>query len=120
MYREGRTIEVMVGIYCRHHHQSQVADCDTCAPVQQYALDRLYHCPFQEGKTTCKSCPVHCYKPSMKDDVRQVMRYAGPRMMLRHPLLTMYHFIDARRKEPLTPLKATDHEDCPGPLSSDT
>lgn len=116
MYREGVTIRAMVALYCKNHHGLKVTDCETCGELQSYAIERLERCPFQEAKTTCKNCPVHCYKPSMKEDVRQVMRYSGPRMMLRHPLLTVYHFIDDRRKEPLISLKDKDlEENCPGP-----
>ena len=101
MQREAKTIRAMVGIYCKHHHGRRVFDCSECLELQNYALERLHYCPFQERKTSCKNCPVHCYKPGMKEDVKQVMRYAGPRMILRHPVLTVFHFIDDRRKEPL-------------------
>jgi hypothetical protein len=71
-------------------------------------MERLRRCPFQEGKTTCAKCPIHCYKPTMRERVRVVMRYAGPRMMLRHPSLAMWHLFDGRRKEPLKPAKRED------------
>ncbi len=121
MEREAATIKVMVGIYCNHHHSRKVAECQECSEIQNYALERLYYCPYQEGKTSCKNCPIHCYKPSMKDEVKKVMRFAGPRMVLRHPILTVFHFIDDRRKEPLTVSQkkkkgAEDNcEVCPGP-----
>ena len=100
MQREAKTIQVMVGIYCRYNHKLNVSDCSECNEIQNYALDRLNYCPYQEGKTSCKNCPIHCYKPSMKKDVKRVMRFSGPRMALRHPLLTLFHFIDDRRREP--------------------
>ncbi|MCF7823465.1 MAG: nitrous oxide-stimulated promoter family protein [Candidatus Marinimicrobia bacterium] len=100
MQREANTIRAMVRIYCQHHHEGKTENCPECSQIQNYALDRLYYCPFQEGKTSCKNCPVHCYKPSMKDDIKRVMRYSGPRMALRHPMLTIFHFIDERRREP--------------------
>lgn len=120
MGREAKTIKAMVSIYCKHHHSLKVSDCATCSEIQQYALDRLYHCPFQEGKTSCKKCPIHCYKPDMKEEVRKVMRYSGPRMMLRHPLLTIFHLIDDRQEEPFQPETrskevAQETEVCPGP-----
>ena len=66
-----------------------------------YAGVRLEKCPFQEHKTTCAKCPVHCYKPARRAQIRAVMRYAGPRMMLRHPRLAFYHLvIDGRREKP--------------------
>ncbi|MEA3286545.1 MAG: nitrous oxide-stimulated promoter family protein [Candidatus Marinimicrobia bacterium] len=125
MNREAETIKVMVGIYCGHHHQLKVSDCETCSVIQNYALDRLHFCPYQEGKTSCKNCPIHCYKPAMKDEVKKVMRFAGPRMALRHPILTIFHFIDDRRKEPVVAPKKSrtigvdeDCDVCPGPLNS--
>jgi hypothetical protein len=30
----------------------------------------------------------------MREQVRQVMRYAGPRMMFLHPVLTLLHYLD--------------------------
>ncbi len=124
MQREAATIKVMVGIYCKHHHQLNVADCPECSEIQNYALDRLHYCPYQEGKTSCKKCPLHCYKPNMKDEVKRIMRFSGPRMALRHPILTIFHFIDDRRKEPVPvtnksrPNTADNSNDCPGPTSS--
>ena len=64
-----------------------------------YANKRLEKCPFQEGKTTCGKCLIHCYKPAMKEKIRVVMQYAGPRMISRHPILALFHFIDGFRKE---------------------
>lgn len=121
MGREAKTIKAMVKIYCKHHHDLKVMDCRECLEIQNYALDRLYHCPFQEGKTSCKKCPIHCYKPDMKETVRKVMRYSGPRMLLRHPVLTIYHFIDNRQEEP-GPMISKRRPDlqvedvCPGPV----
>jgi len=123
MGREAKTIKAMVKLYCKHHHDLNVDDCGECSVIQAYALDRLYHCPFQEGKTSCKKCPIHCYKPDMKEEVRKVMRYSGPRMMLRHPLLTIFHLIDDRQEEPVRPESIgqdtkTSKTECPGPASS--
>jgi hypothetical protein len=64
-------------------------------------MERLDTCPFQAGKTTCAKCPIHCYKPDMREQVRTVMRYAGPRMLLRHPILALWHLVDGVRKEPV-------------------
>jgi hypothetical protein len=103
MAREQRTIEAMVRLYCRDRHGAGGSACRECAKLLEYALQRLERCPFQEGKTICAKCPVHCYKPAMRERVREVMRYSGPRMLRRHPVLALYHLVDARRKEPLRP-----------------
>jgi hypothetical protein len=39
--------------------------------------------------------------PLMRDDIRAVMRYAGPRMLLHHPILAVQHLIDGWRKHPV-------------------
>ena len=103
--RERKTIEAMIRIYCRGEHGTQDALCSECSELLVYADQRLDKCPFQEDKTTCANCSVHCYKPVMREQVRVVMRYAGPRMLRRHPILTLFHFIDGFRKEPTRPLR---------------
>ena len=99
MDREARTIDVMVSVFCRAHHNR--ISCLECDELTKYALERLRQCPFQEGKTICAKCPVHCYQPAMREKVRKVMRYAGPRMTYRHPVLALFHMIDRRRLEPV-------------------
>lgn len=88
----------MIILYCRNNHKKDQL-CIECRELRDYALNRLDRCPFQEGKTTCAKCPVHCYKPDMRERVRAVMRYSGPRMLWRHPVLAVFHLIDGRRKE---------------------
>jgi predicted amidophosphoribosyltransferase len=103
MARESRTVEAMVTIYCRGHHGTRRALCLDCRELLDYARERLDKCPFQEGKTTCANCPVHCYRPAEREKIRAVMRYAGPRMPFRHPILTLFHFFDGLRKQPIWP-----------------
>jgi predicted amidophosphoribosyltransferase len=100
MAREQRTVEVMIRLYCRDHHGPARELCDDCRALREYTRERLGKCPFQEGKTTCARCPVHCYRPQMREAVRAVMRYAGPRMLARHPVLALRHLLDGRRREP--------------------
>ena len=33
----------------------------------------------------------------MREEVREVMRHSGPRMLRRHPLLAVAHLLDGRR-----------------------
>ena len=101
MKREKRTIEAMVRLYCRDHHQTSADLCPECQQLLDYALARLRKCPFQENKTTCAKCPIHCYNPAMRQKVKAVMRYAGPRMLYRHPILAVMHLLDGRRKQPV-------------------
>ena len=103
MKRESKTIQAMIRLYCRDHHGSGNALCPECKELRDYALIRLDRCPFREKKPTCAKCPVHCYKPDMREKVRTVMRYAGPRMLRRHPILAVLHLIDGYRKTPDSP-----------------
>jgi hypothetical protein len=100
MKREARTIETMIQIYCHDRHSREEQLCPDCADLLEYALARLEKCPFQENKCTCAKCPIHCYKPNMREKVRDVMRYAGPRMLRRHPILALRHLMDGRREAP--------------------
>ncbi len=84
----------MIGIYCQEHHGTHDGLCETCQDLHTYAMQRIDKCPFGVDKPTCAKCPIHCYKPEMRERVRQVMRYAGPRMLLRHPILTVGHYWD--------------------------
>ncbi len=96
--REKKTVQAMVEIYCRDHHSSEKELCSECRDLLNYAGLRLDKCPFQEKKTTCANCPVHCYQPAMKERIKDVMRYSGPRMMYRHPILAVFHLMDGRKK----------------------
>lgn len=102
MQREARTVSAMIGIACPILHGTPAGMvCAECAELLAYSLLRLQKCPFQEGKTSCGNCRVHCYKPAMRERARLVMRTAGPRMPARHPLLALRHFFDGWRKEPI-------------------
>lgn len=107
--REKKTVKAMIHIYCRRHHETHRVLCDECAELLVYAHERLDRCPFQEGKTTCAKCPIHCYRPAMREQIRKVMRFAGPRMLWRHPVLALYHLIDGRRDEPHRPGEPPSH-----------
>lgn len=84
---EKKTVQAMIRIYCRDH--KHVQPCASCQALEEYALKRLDRCPFGEEKPACKDCTVHCYKPAMREDIRKVMRYAGPRMLWHHPWLSI-------------------------------
>jgi hypothetical protein len=92
--RERYTILVMIEIFCRGNHHTSDAVCVECQQLYGYAMQRVDKCPYQDDKPTCAKCPIHCYKPEMREQIRQVMRYAGPRMLLFHPLLTVRHYMD--------------------------
>lgn len=90
--REKDMLPEMVRIYCHgNHHTKKGALCPDCQALCDYALARLDHCKFGNDKTFCSQCPVHCYKKDMREKIRDVMRYSGPRIMLYHPLVGSLH-----------------------------
>lgn len=97
--RETKTIHKMIAIYCRDHHEVNTL-CADCSQLLDYAEKRTKACPYGKDKPTCADCPIHCYKPEMRQRIREVMRYAGPRMICRHPLLAVGHLLDKRLKKP--------------------
>ena len=96
--RELLTMSKMVSIYCRAHHATSGTPCSDCERFLDYAEVRLDKCPYGEDKPTCANCPIHCYKPEQRELARQIMRFSGPRMLLHHPILTIAHYIDGRRR----------------------
>ncbi len=101
MQREADTVAVMIRKYCRINHGGGKDLCADCTELLNYAERSLANCPFQDGKTTCGNCKVHCYKPSMREKIREVMRTIGPRMILTNPIMALRHVVDGLRKEPV-------------------
>lgn len=100
--REFKMIAAMLRMYCRGHHAPKHASlCRECIELHDYARRRLERCVFGDAKPTCANCTVHCYKVSMRERVRQVMRWAGPRMLWRHPVLAVRHMLDGRLPAPV-------------------
>lgn len=116
--RELNTIRAMLRIYCRDHHGSadrnEAQLCGECAELFDYARKRLAGCPYGPEKPTCANCQIHCYGPQQREATRVMMRYAGPRMMWRHPLLAIAHLLDGKRPAPPKPRAAAR-----GPASTD-
>ncbi|HLZ54634.1 MAG TPA: nitrous oxide-stimulated promoter family protein, partial [Verrucomicrobiae bacterium] len=74
--------------------------CPECQQLHDYAAVRLERCRFGVEKPTCAQCPVHCYQKARREQVKVVMRYAGPRMLWQHPVLSLIHWLDGYRKAP--------------------
>lgn len=98
--REKACIEKMITLYCTAKHGTDKILCDDCQALSSYAAQRLTHCKFGERKPVCAKCPIHCYRPSERIKIIDVMRYSGPRMLFRHPKMAVLHLIDTFRKPP--------------------
>lgn len=97
--REKKLVSQMVRLYCRKKHKTKNGLCPECRELDEYAKLRSDKCPFMETKTFCSNCRVHCYKPEMRDKIRDVMRFSGPRMMLNHPILVVRHMIENQKEK---------------------
>lgn len=99
--RERRTIEAMLQMHCSSKHRTGGESlCEDCKALREYALLRLDRCVFKEEKPTCARCPIHCYAPARREEIRQIMRQMGPRMLFKHPWLAIQHALDAFRPIP--------------------
>lgn len=98
---EQRLVSEMIALYCKRNHHPDSADglCDECRSLDQYARARSSRCPFMETKTFCSNCPVHCYKPEMREKIRKVMRWSGPRMIFHHPVIAVRHVIEEKKEK---------------------
>ena len=95
--REKETVSLMIAIYCRKNHGGRQL-CPECAALDAYARQRSDKCPFMETKTFCSNCKVHCYKSDMREKIRAVMRFSGPRMILYHPIMAIRHVIETKKE----------------------
>jgi hypothetical protein len=96
---EKKTVEAMVRLYCAEHHPDARGVCRTCGTLLAYSHARLDACPYGADKPTCKACPIHCYRPAEREAMRGIMRFAGPRMLWRHPWLAIVHLWKARFRQ---------------------
>ena len=95
--REWHTISAMIHVYCRDRHHAHGL-CAECVQLRDYAARRLARCRFGVEKPTCANCPVHCYQRERREQIKAVMRYAGPRMLWQHPILSLRHWLDGFRR----------------------
>jgi hypothetical protein len=95
--REWQTMRAMIRCFCRNRHGRGAPLCPECLALLDYAALRLERCRFGTEKPTCANCPVHCYQRRQREQIRAVMRYAGPRLLWQHPVLTVLHWLDGLR-----------------------
>ena len=99
--REAQMVSQMIALWCRGHGDDEpvrvklglrtITLCPECAELQKYAIARIEHCPHMGTKTFCSACPSHCYRPAMREKIREVMRWSGPRMIRYRPITAVRH-----------------------------
>jgi hypothetical protein len=102
--KEKEMVTKMIDLYCRkkHHHGQEL--CMECQDLKTYAHMRLSLCRFGEEKSACSNCLVHCYKPTYRIEMKSVMRFSGPWMLLYHPVYSIKHLLN-KPKEPVKPVE---------------
>ncbi len=108
---EKNIVSLMISLYCRKKHggkkcggflKGHRADtsvlCAECAELDRYARQQIDRCPFMETKTFCSNCKVHCYRPEMREKIREVMKFSGPRMLFHHPIMAIRHVLTSKRE----------------------
>lgn len=94
--KEKRISFLMIDLYYKKHKE---LSSNEKVELKNYVELRLNKCPFQENKTFCSNCKIHCYKKDMQEKIIMVMRYSGPRMILYHPILAIRHLIESKREK---------------------
>lgn len=93
---EKQTVRLMIEIYCRRNHRSNGL-CGECGELAEYAEMRVERCPYMETKTFCSKCKTQCYNTKMREKIRKVMRFSGPRMIFYSPVLVIRHKMEERK-----------------------
>lgn len=97
--QEKKMVSQMIALYCKKKHGVKHGICRECEELDTYARQQSDRCPFMETKTFCSNCKVHCYKPAMREKIREVMRYSGPRMIFSHPVTAIRHEIETKKEK---------------------
>lgn len=100
--KEQQAVACMIHLYCRKNHMGEKGEqqlCADCTALLAYARQRSENCPFMAEKNFCVNCKVHCYRPDMREKIRRVMRFSGPRMMFHHPGLAIWHLVCSKKEK---------------------
>jgi hypothetical protein len=74
---DAQILRRFIGVYCDKHHAKPRGElCPECADLWSYASGRLARCPL-DPKPKCKNCPIHCYRPESRRQIKDVMRFSG-------------------------------------------
>ncbi len=108
--QEQAVLEEIIRCYCHGHHHRRAAGealCADCRELASYAAARVRACPRMASKSFCSICPVHCYTPERHAQIQRVMRYGGPRLLFRHPIMTLRHiYLSWKEKRKSSPAAA--------------
>lgn len=100
-----RVLGKFVEVYCSGKHraaeQAPVALpagigerslCPECASFLEYAVTKRLKCPLEADKPICKHCRIHCYDRQHREKVREIMSYAGRKLVMKGRLDYLWHY----------------------------
>jgi hypothetical protein len=109
--RDLKTLAMFISLYCRCKHAGSektpvqmkthdvagiagrnVVLCPECTRLLVHAFTKRSHCPM-EPKPACKHCPNHCYHPTYRAKIREVMQFSGKKMVLGGRLDYVFHLL---------------------------
>lgn len=111
LLRDLKTVARFLDLYCQCKHVSvgkepvnipgfdvdaiartKVSLCQDCTKLLTHAFVKRSHCPMKP-KPACKHCPNHCYHPTYRKQIREVMRFSGARLLLTGRLDYLFHML---------------------------
>jgi hypothetical protein len=111
MYHDLKTLALFIDLYCLYKHpdspraQVELRDldvkliagkpivlCPECTKLLAHAFVKRSHCPMHP-KPMCKHCPNHCYHPTYRAQIREVMQFSGRKMLLSGRLDYLFHLL---------------------------
>jgi len=98
--REQRTVTALIRIHCHGRHHAGPELCAGCTDLQRYVAERMARCVLHDAKPTCATCKARCFAPPQQVRFRAILRYAGPQLFWRQPLLALWHHFDTRHTPP--------------------
>lgn len=66
--------------------------CPECTRLLAHAVHKRSHCPLHP-KPACKKCPNHCYHPMFRQQIRQVMKFSGRKLVMSGRLDYLWHLL---------------------------
>ena len=98
--KEIKIVTLMIELYCRKKHGGKKGElCAECSKLLEYVRFRRFRCPWGDKKPFCSNCSIHCYKPDMRAEIAEVMRFSGPRIVLYHPVVAFRHLSESRKQK---------------------
>ena len=106
-----KTLALFIRVYCRCKHGDvarravdlrthdvaaiagkTIVLCPECTKLLTHAFVKRNNCPM-DPKPMCKHCPNHCYHPTYRAQIREVMKFSGRKMVLSGRLDFLLHLL---------------------------